>query len=94
LFTLADEPTSVIDALMDAWPDCRELRPTMSRFGSALARLYDDEPRISEVIVSALILPYIATSFNAEEQTEVLNRAKDADGALVTALRRLRKRLT
>lgn len=94
LFALADEPTSVIDALMDAWPDCRELRPVMSRFGSALARLYDDEPRISEVIVSALILPYIATSFNAEEQAEVLNKAKDADGALATALRRLRKRLT
>jgi hypothetical protein len=94
LFALADEPASVIDALMDAWPDCRVLRPVMSRFGSALARLYDDEPRISEVIVSALILPYIATSFNAEEQAEVLNKAKDADGALATALRRLRKRLT
>jgi len=94
LFALADEPTSVIDALMDAWPDCRELRPAISRFGSALARLYDDEPRVSEAIVSALILPYVATSFNAEEQAEILNKAKDADGALATALRRLRKRLT
>ena len=94
LFALADEPTSVIDALMDAWPDCRELRPAISRFGSALARLYDDEPRVSEAIVSALILPYVATSFNAEEQADVLNRAKDADGALATTLRRLRKRLT
>ena len=93
LFALGDEPTSVIDALTDAWPECRELRPIMSRFGSALARLSDDEPRISEAIVSGLILPYVATSFNAEEQGEVLNKAKDADGALATTLRRLRKRL-
>lgn len=94
LFALADEPTSAIDTLMDAWPDCRELRPVMSRFGSALARLYDDEPRISEAILTALILPYVATSFDAEEQAEILNKAKDADGVLATTLRRLRKRLT
>ena len=52
------------------------------------------DPRVSEAIVSALILPYVATSFNAEEQADVLNRAKDTDGALATTLRRLRKRLT
>jgi hypothetical protein len=93
LFALGSEPCSVIDELMDVWPDCRELRPVIARFGAALSRFYDDDSRIREAIVSAQILPFVATSFSVEEQSEVLSRAKEADGPLAMGLRRLRKRL-
>jgi hypothetical protein len=90
----ADEPADVIEALLGAWPDCRELRPAMSRFGSALARLYDDAPRVSDALLQGLVLPYIATALSSEEQAEAVDKAGDPDGAHALALRRLRKRLT
>ncbi len=89
----ADEPADVIEALLDAWPDCRELRPAMSRFGSALARLYDDAPRVSDALLQGLVLPYVATALSAEEQAEAVDKAGDPDGAHAQALRRLRRRL-
>lgn len=89
----ADEPIDVIEALLDAWPDCRELRPAMSRFGSALARLYDEAPRVNDALLHGLVLPYIATAFSAEEQAEAVDKAGDPDGAHAQALRRLRRRL-
>lgn len=93
LFALGDEPTQVIDALIDAWPDCRELRPTMNRFGSALARFYEDESRISDALLSGLVLPYIATALTSEEQIEALSKAGDTDGSIGMALRRARRKL-
>lgn len=89
----ADEPADVIEALLEAWPDCRELRPAMSRFGSALARLYDDAPRVSDALLQGLVLPYVATALSAEEQAEAVDKAGDPDGAHAQALRRLRRRL-
>ena len=89
----ADEPADVIEALLDAWPDCRELRPAMSRFGSALARLYDDAPRVSDALLQGLVLPYVATALSAEEQAEAVDKAGDPDGVHAQALRRLRRRL-
>jgi len=93
LLALGDVPTGVVDALVDAWPDCHELRPALGRFGSALTRLYDEEPRIIDALQHGLILPYVATALNAEEQAEALSKAGDSDGALSVALRRLRRRL-
>jgi hypothetical protein len=93
LLAPGEEPKGAIETLLDAWPDCRELHPAMSRFGSALARLYDDEPRISEALLHGIILPYVATGLSVEEQTEALGKVGDADGAIARALRRLRKRL-
>lgn len=89
----ADEPAAVIEALLDAWPDCRELRPAMSRFGSALARLYDDPPRVSDALLHGLVLPFVATALSAEERAEAVDKAGDPDGAHAHALRRLRRRL-
>lgn len=89
----ADEPADVIEALLDTWPDCRELRPAMSRFGSALARLYDDAPCVSDALLQGLVLPYVATALSAEEQAEAVEKAGDPDGAHAQALRRLRRRL-
>ncbi|MDC0714291.1 hypothetical protein POL68_37870 [Stigmatella sp. ncwal1] len=93
LFALGDEPKGAIDALLDAWPDCHELRPAMSRFGAALTQLYDEEDRISDALRSGLVLPYIATALSPEEQAEALANAGDGDGALALALRGLRRRL-
>jgi hypothetical protein len=93
LFAPGDEPTEVIDALIDAWPDCRELRPAMSRFGSMLTRFYDEEPRVADALRDALVLPYLATALTVEEQFEALAKAGDADGSLALALRRVRRRL-
>jgi hypothetical protein len=88
---LGDVPTGVVDALIESWPDCSDLRPAMRRFGSALTRFYDEEPRVAELLLQNCVLPYVATALTAEEQTEALNKAGDKDGTLAKALRRLRK---
>lgn len=93
LFAPGDEPTGVIDGLVDTWPDCCELRPAMSRFGSALTRLYEEESRVTEALLNGMVLPYVATALTVEEQAEALSKAGDADGSLALALRRLRRRL-
>lgn len=93
LFVPGDEPKGVIDALLDTWPDCRELRPAMSRFGSALIRLYDDESRVTEGLLNGLVLPYIATALASDEQDDAVGKAGDADGAMAQALSQLRRRL-
>lgn len=95
LLTPGDAPTEIVDALVESWPDCRELRPALARMGAALTRLYDkqkDEQRIAEALLQGLVLPYVATSLNAEEQAEALNTAKD-HGEFAKALRLLRRRL-
>jgi hypothetical protein len=91
LLGLGDVPTAVVDALVDAWPDCSDLRPVMGRFGSALTRFNDEEKRVAQLLLHNCVLPYVATALTIEEQTEALNRAGDADGTLAKALRRLRK---
>jgi hypothetical protein len=88
---LGDVPTGVVDALIESWPDCSDLRPAMRRFGSALTRFYDEEPRVAELLLHNCVLPYVASALTAEEQTEALNKAGDKDGTLAKALRRLRK---
>lgn len=94
LLAPGDVPTDAIDALVESWPDCRELRPALARLGAALTRLYDKEvPRITEALLHGLVLPYISTALNAEEQAEALNTAGDPDGTLAKALRLLRRRL-
>lgn len=95
LLAPGDPPTEVIDALLGSWPDCRELRPAMTRLGAALTRLYElqkEEQRISDVLLHGLVLPYIATSLSAEEQSEALSTAKGSS-ELVKMLGRLRRRL-
>jgi hypothetical protein len=84
---------AVVDGLIDSWPDCRELRPSLERFGSALTRLYEDEARVRELLMHGIVLPYIATGLSVEEQSEALSSAKDTDESLASALQRLRKRL-
>ncbi|RKG99982.1 hypothetical protein D7X32_24890 [Corallococcus carmarthensis] len=93
LFAPGDEPKGAIEALLDAWPDCNELRPAMSRFGAALTRFYDEEDRISDALLRGLVLPYVVTALTLEEQAEALANAGDGDGALALALRGLRRRL-
>lgn len=95
LLAPGDPPTEIVDTLIESWPDCRELRPAMTRLGSALTRLYEiqkEEQRISDALLHGLVLPYVATSLNAEEQAEALSSAM-VDGALAKALERLRRRL-
>jgi hypothetical protein len=94
LLAPGDVPTDAIEALIESWPDCRELRPALARLGAALTRLYDKEvPRITEALLYGIVLPYVATALNAEEQAEALNTARDPDGTLAKALRLLRRRL-
>jgi hypothetical protein len=94
LFAVGAEPTDVIDELIDAWPDSRELRPTLTRFGSALTRLYDDRQHISEALLNGVILPYVATALDSEEQAQAVSKAGDADGSVALVLRRLRRSLS
>lgn len=94
LFAPGDTPTDEIDELLSAWPDSQELRPSLTRFGSALTRLYDDRQRVKEALVSSVILPYIATALTVEEQTAALSKAGDADGSLALMLRRLHRGLS
>lgn len=94
LLVPGDEPTSAIEALLDTWPECRELRPALCQFGSALARTHDDELRLTSALLHGLILPYVATALTIEEQAEAVARTDDADGAIALALLRLRRRLT
>lgn len=93
LWSLGDAPADVIEGLIDMWPECQELRPVMVRFGSALARLYDEEERIADALLQALVLPYIATAFTSDEQAEALSKTADANGAIAAALRRLKRTL-
>lgn len=87
-------PTDAIEALVESWPDCHELRPALARLGAALTPLYDkDERRITDALLHSLVLPYVATTLSAEEQAEALTTAGDADGTLAKALRLLRRRL-
>jgi hypothetical protein len=90
---LGEVPVGVVDSLIDAWPECLELRPTLERFGSALNRLYSGEERLTEALLNALILPYVATAMNAEEQADALSKVGDKDETIVTTLHRLRRRL-
>lgn len=95
LLAPGDPPTEIIDALLESWPDCRELRPVITRLGAALTRLYElqkEEQRISNALLHGLVLPYVATSMSAEEQAEALSTAK-GDSELVKTLGRLRRRL-
>jgi hypothetical protein len=91
LFALGDAPTEAVDALLDTWPECRELRPALLRFGAALHRLHEDEQRLAHELLHAVVLPNTASALSEEEQAEALNNAGDADGALALELRRLRR---
>lgn len=93
LLALGDVPSVSVEAILDTWPDCRELRSSLERFGSALTRFYDEEPRITDALLHGIVLPYVVTALSVEEQAEILNSGGDADGELANALRRLRKRL-
>jgi hypothetical protein len=93
LLELGDEPTTVIDEVVDMWPEAKDLRPSMNRFGRALCRLYSDPARIRESLLNGLVLPYVATALSAEEQTEAASRAGDRDGSIATILRRFRRML-
>jgi hypothetical protein len=96
LLAPGDVPTELVDALVESWPDCRELRPALARLGAAFTRLYDKEKeaqRITEALLHGLVLPHVATTLSAEEQVEALTTAKDVDDAFAKALRLLRRRL-
>ncbi|MGN7918753.1 hypothetical protein [Lysobacter sp. 22409] len=90
-FAIGDAPTEVVDALLEAWPECRELRPALNRVGAAMRRLQEDEERLRYELLHAIVLPYTATALSEEEQVEALNAAGDVDGAIALELRRLRR---
>jgi len=88
LLATGDVPTAQVEELIDVWPDCAELRPTLERFGAALSRLYDG-PRITDALLHGLVLPHIVTALNAEEQDAAISKA----GGSAVAAKRLRRRL-
>jgi hypothetical protein len=90
LFALGDVPREQVDSLMDEWPECSDLKPTLERFGAALNRFCDAE-RITEYMLQGLILPYLVTALSAEDQEDVLARMAGEENAQV--LRRLRRGL-
>jgi hypothetical protein len=91
LLALGDVPVAIVDALVDAWPECSALRPALNRFGSALVRLYEDEQRIGGMLLDGMIIPYLSTVLSAEELAEVLARVGDSDQRLAAAVRRVRR---
>lgn len=90
LLALGDVPREQVDTLLEDWPECSELKPTLERFGAALSRLYDAE-RIVESLLHGLVLPYVVTALNADEQEQALARVTGEEDAKV--LRRLRQGL-
>lgn len=90
LLALGDVPREEVDALIEEWPECTDLKPTIERFGAALNRLYDGR-RIAEFLLHGIVLPYIVTSLDAEEQELALARVTSEDD--VKALRRMRRGL-
>lgn len=92
LLAPGDVPSEQIDELLDAWPECGELRPALQRFGAALTRVVDGE-RITASLREGLILPFLVTALSVEEQEAAVAKAGDADGDTATALLRLRRRL-
>jgi hypothetical protein len=95
LLAPGDAPTEIVEALMGSWPDCRELRPALTRLGAALTRLYEpdkDKQRITEALLHGIILPYLVTALRVEEQAEAVNAATK-DEEIAKALRLLRRKL-
>lgn len=90
LLALGDVPREQVDTLIEEWPECSELKPTLEKFGAALSRLYDAE-RIAESLLQGLVLPYLVTALSADEQEQVLARVNGDENAKV--LRRLRRGL-
>jgi hypothetical protein len=92
LLTPGDVPTAEVEELVDAWPDCAELRPALERLGAALSRFYEGK-RITEALLHGLVLPYVVTALSPEEQDEAVRKAGGDNDDLGAALRRLRRRL-
>lgn len=94
LFALGDVPTEAVESLVEAWPDCNELRPTLERFGAALARLYSDGPRVRSALLEGVVLPFVVSTLSDDEQEDALTKLAGAtDSTLAAAAKRLRRRL-
>jgi len=92
LLAAGEIPVDEVDSILDKWPDCRDLRPALARFGAGLSRFYTGE-RIGEALLHGLILPYVLTALSGDEQENALNNAGPLGDAVVAGLRRLRARI-
>lgn len=90
LLAVGDVPREQVDALIDEWPECSELKPALERFGAALSRLHDAD-RITEPLLQCLVLPYVVTALDADEQEQAAARVTGEEN--VKVLRRLRRGL-
>jgi hypothetical protein len=94
LFAPGDVPSDAVESLVEAWPGSNEVRPALERFGAALSRLYTDGPRIRSALLEGIVLPFLVSCTDDDEQEDAVNKLVDADASALTALaKRLHRRL-
>lgn len=89
-----DPPREAVESLIEAWPDCADLRGALERYGAALSRLYSEGPRVRAALLEGIVLPFLVSTAGEDEQEEALTKLAPAgDTTLALAAKRLRKRL-
>lgn len=92
LLATGDVPIEEVESLVDKWPDCRDLRPALARFGAGLSRFCTGE-RIGNALLHGIILPYVLTALPPAEREDAINSAGPLDDSVAAELRRLRARI-
>jgi hypothetical protein len=90
LMTIGDVPAGEIEEILNKWPDCQDLKPALTRYGSALSRFCPAE-RVAEDLIQGLVLPYLATALSPDDQDRVLGGAGGSNEHAIAAIRRLRR---
>ncbi|MBM0107122.1 hypothetical protein JM946_20495 [Steroidobacter sp. S1-65] len=90
LLTFGDVPTAEIEEILNTWPDCQDLKPALTRYGSALSRFFPAE-RVMEDLIQGLVLPYVVTALSPDDQARALDGAGTLNEPAVAAIRRLRR---
>jgi hypothetical protein len=90
LLTFGDVPTGEIEEILNTWPDCQDLKPALTRYGSALCRFFPAE-RVMEELIQGLVLPYVVTALSPDDQVRALDGAGALNVRAVAAIRRLRR---
>jgi hypothetical protein len=92
LLDVGQVPQSCIDNMLEHWPACEDLRPTLETYGAALNCFYSDEERLEELLFSGVIAPYLASKRLDESQAAGAvggTALSESNAAIVHSLRNL-----
>ena len=93
LMSLGDAPKESVAALIDEWPECRDLIPALERYGSAVTRFVENEPQVGKALLHGLAIPHLLTQSTNEQQAEIENRLRKKSDDDLQVFHRLRKYL-